>query len=80
MKIKVKYYSIQSDHILAVPAFSHSEIVEVSSYEKLDKYIKKQKDPYGHHYRKEKYLGFDYISNAGAVKVGLYKSPRVKKI
>jgi hypothetical protein len=80
VRYKIKYHSIQSDHILAVPQFSHSEIIECDSKVRLDTYIRSQKDEYGHHYKKGgKQFGFDYTSNAGGVKVKPYR-PKVKKI
>ncbi len=80
MRMKIKYYSIQSDHILAIPAYSRSEIVDVKSFKELQKYIESQKDGYGHKFKKKKSFGFDYTSVAGAVKVESYKPPKVKKI
>jgi len=80
MKVKIKYHTIQSDHILASPEFTHSEIVEYESKQKLQRYIESQKDGYGHNFKKDKSLGFDYISRAGGVKVEPYKPPKVKKI
>lgn len=85
MRYEIRYHSIQSDHILAIPEFSHREIVDAASPEKLRKYIEGQKDEYGNRYKKAKFkdkkmFGFDYVSSAGAVKVKKYKPPKVKKI
>jgi hypothetical protein len=85
MKSLVKYYSIQSDHLLAIPEYSHKEVVEHATPEKLRKYIEAQKDEYGGYYRKataerKKRFGFDYTSGSGAVKVEKYKPQKVKKI
>lgn len=91
MKIKISYHSIQSDHILAVPEFTHSEIVEATGLndKKLIKYISGQTDWYGNRFRKLgnsdkdkfiKRMGFAYTSPAGGAKVEEYKAPSVKKL
>lgn len=85
MKYEIRYHSIQSDHILAVPQFSHKEIVEAATPQKLRKYIESKKDEYSSPYKKadaksKKMFGFDYVSSAGGVKVKRYKPPKVKKI
>jgi len=78
-KYEIRYHSIQSDHILAIPEFSHKEIVKTTP-KKLQKYIESKTDEYGGHYKKEKEFGFDYVSNAGGVKVKLYKEPKIKEV
>lgn len=91
MKIKISYHSILSDHLLAVPEFTHSEIVEAKGFndKKLIKHISDKKDHYSNHFRKLsdrdkdkfiKMMGFDYTSHAGGVKVKEYKAPHVKKL
>jgi hypothetical protein len=87
MKIKINYHSIQSDHILAMPEFSHCEIVEAEGLNdpKLVNYITSQKDEYGSKFKKadkktKSLLGFDYISRAGGVKIEKYKEPKTKKL
>lgn len=80
MKIEITYCTIQSNHILAVPEPTHSEIVEVDSWKDLDKYIEKQSDLYGNRFKKDKSFGFRYISGAGGVKVKRYKPPKINKI
>jgi hypothetical protein len=81
MQYTISYYDI--DHgggLFAFPEFTRSEVVEADSRDDLVDYITKQKDLHGHHYRREKSFGFDYISNQGAVKVRVYAPPRIKKI
>jgi len=82
MKIKISYFDIMSDHILASPEFSSCEVVEANGLDdkKLDEYIISKQDFYGHHYKKEYSHGFDYISNQGAVKVEIYEEPKVKRL
>jgi len=85
MKIKISYYGIQSDHVLAIPKFTHSEIVETEYGfidPKLTEYISGQKDWDGYKFKKcaKKKFGFDYISKSGGVKVEVYKEPRIKKL
>jgi len=82
MRYEIRYHTIQSDHILAIPEFSHKEVVEATTPLKLRKYIESKKDEYGHHYKKAKKpsFGFDYTSNAGGVKVKPYKPPKVRKV
>ena len=84
MKIKISYCSIKSDHILAMPELTHSEIVEAEDLgdPKLVNYITSQKDWYGHKFRKDsrKTFGFNYTSNTGVVKVEEYKEPWVKEL
>ena len=79
MKIKIKYYYIKSDHILATPEYDHKEIVEVANQEDLDNYIFKQKDDYGNKFKKKTSYGFDYISHQGGIKIKIY-NPKIKKI
>jgi hypothetical protein len=82
MKYEIRYHTIQSDHLLAVPEFSHKEIVDAKTRQHVIRYVKKQKDEYGHHYKyhPEKRYGFDFTSNAGGVKIRKYKPPKVKRI
>jgi hypothetical protein len=85
MKYKITYCEIQSDHVFAVPTPYNSEVVDADTWEDLDKYILSKKDGYGHKYRKadkkrRTAFGFDYTSNAGAVKVTKYNNIKVKKI
>lgn len=80
-RYKINYHSIQSDHILATPEFTHSEIVEVDSDEKLQEYIESKTDGYDNHFKKEDkpFFGFDYISRTGGVKVEEY-NPKIIKL
>lgn len=82
MKIKIEYFEIQSDHILAVPEFFKSELVEADSLEdqKLVDYITSKTDGYKNHFVKENIMGFNYTSRTGAVKVSEYVEPTVKKL
>ncbi len=80
MKYVIRYYEIQSDHILATPEYSRSEIVEASSDHSLQKYIESKKDSYGNSFEKKKSFGFDYISHTGAVEVSIYTEPAIKRI
>ena len=80
MKYLIKYYEIQSDHILASPEYDRSEIIETSSSNDLKKYIESKKDQYGNNFKMKSDFGFDYISNSGAVKVSVYKEPVAKRI
>lgn len=78
MKYEIEYYTIQSDHILAVPQYSHSEIVD-STLPRIRKYIRGK----GYHLAKawtKKNFDFDFTNAWGAVKIKEYKSPKVKKI
>lgn len=84
-KYLVKYHYVMSDHILAVPAFHHKEVVEAASSADLRKYIEKQKDDWGFSFKKaspssKRMFGFDYTSKSGGVKVSAYKPPRIKKV
>lgn len=84
-KYEIRYYEIQSDHILAMPEFHHKEVVEAKFYNEALAYIRKQKDGYGHKYRlatdeEHKMFGFDFHSAAGAVKIRKYKPRKVKQI
>jgi hypothetical protein len=82
MKYIVKYFYIKTDHPLSIPQFNHREMIEVNSIKELDKYIKTKKDQYGNSFSKskDKFLGFDYTSNAGGIKVIEYKEPTFKRI
>ena len=87
MKIRITYCNILSDHILATPEETSSEIVEVKNMNDpaLKEYIEAKKDWYGHNFKKasvkdKKTLGFDYISHAGGVKLYEYVSPKIKKL
>ena len=79
VKYEIRYYLIKSDHFLAIPEFSHKEIVK-TTFKNLQKYIESKKDAYCNHYKKKKSFGFDYVSNTGGVKVKLYKEPIIKRI
>lgn len=82
MIVKINYYDIKSNHIFARPEFTKSELVECNGFddEKLISYIESKKDSYGNNFEKGKILGFDYISNAGGVKVKQYVYPEIKKL
>ena len=81
MKIRVQYFEIMSDHIFATPQYDREELVEATSLNdpKLIAYIESKKDFCGNNFKKSetKSYGFDYISNAGAVKVVKYIEPKV---
>jgi len=82
MKIRIEYHSIEyGAHIFATPQFTHSEIVEANGLDdpKLIEYITSKKDLYGCNFKiKDKpFMGFDYISNQGGVKVSVYKEPNI---
>jgi hypothetical protein len=85
MNIIISYHTIESDHVLATPEFTHSEVIEALGFDdpKLIKYIESKTDGYGHKFKKKKNFGFDYISRAGGVKVEEYKElekPKIKKL
>lgn len=88
MKIKITYCNIeQSSGIFAIPTPTNHEIVEADDLNDsaLIKYIQSKTDDAGNAFKKadahsKKFLGFDYISNQGGVKVEVYTSPKVKKI
>ena len=85
MKYEIRYHEIMSDHILAVPQFSHKEIIDAATPSAVRSYVESKKDGYGNHFKEastriKKLVGFDYTSSAGAVKVKKYKAPKVKKI
>ena len=85
MKILVKYYNIDNGaSIFAVPQFTHSEVVEVDGLNdpKLIEYITNKKDFHGCNFKKKDkpFMGFDYVSNQGGVKVSLYKEPNIIKL
>lgn len=84
MIVKIKYHEIMSDHILATPQFDRSELVECDGLDdpKLISYIESKKDHYSNNFKKskDKFLGFDYISHAGGVKVEEYVHPEIKKL
>jgi len=80
MKIQIEYHSIEHGaHIFAIPSFTYSEIVEVSSMKskKLQKHIESQTDEYGSSFKKidDDFFGFQYTSNQGGVKVKEYVEP-----
>lgn len=79
MKYLVRYYWIQSDHILATPEFHHEEIIECSGPREIKEYVEKQSDGWENKYKQKKSFGFDYISSQGGVKVSEY-NPKIKKI
>lgn len=79
MKYKIKYYEIQSDHILAVPQFSSEEIIEADSLASVDKYIRKKGYFKAKPATKENF-DFDYTNSWGAVKIKRYLPPKVKRI
>jgi hypothetical protein len=82
MKIRIIYHTIQSDHILATPEYTHEEVVEVKGFDdpKLVNYIESKTDGYGHKFKRKKNFGFDYISQAGGVVVKEYEKPKEPKI
>jgi hypothetical protein len=83
MKVKISYYYIKSDHLLASPEFDHFEIVEVHSlYDpKLKAYISTKKDDCGHPFVEyPNSFDFDYISNAGGIKLEEYIPVVIKKL
>jgi hypothetical protein len=82
MKYTIDYYWIDyGAHLFATPTYQKSENVECSSEENLRKYIESQKDAYGGFYKKnkKKFMGYDYISSQGGVKVRRYEEPKFKK-
>jgi len=76
--VKVSYHSIENGAgIFASPSYTHNELVETENGltdEMLINYIESKSDEYGNKFKKSKdtFMGFDYISNAGGVKVELY--------
>ncbi len=76
MKYQIDYYNLEfGAHIFSVPQYTNSEHVEVDSEEKLFDYISTKKDLYGGIFKKDdtKFMGFDFISNSGGVKVKKYE-------
>jgi hypothetical protein len=60
-----------------------SEIVDVDSWKKLDRYILSKRDAYNQYYKKSKKpysLGHRYTTHNGGVKVSIYKPPIISKI
>jgi len=80
MRKVVKYYGIKSDHLLAMPEFTHEEVIECDNEEQLVDYIQSQTDDWGNSFKKESSHGYDYISRLGGVKVNDYVGPVIKKI
>ena len=82
MKYIIEYYYIKSDHLLAIPEYDHKEIVEAKSIKILYDYIKSKKDEYGNpfHARTTKSFGFDFVSNAGGIKIKKYIRPKIKQL
>ncbi len=78
-KVIIEYYYIKSDHLLATPAFDHKEIIEGTD-KQIENYILKQKDPWNHKFKKKSFMGFNYISNQGAIKVLPYIKKKEKII
>jgi len=78
MKYEIRYHEIRSDHVLAVPEYTHKEVVD-STLPKIDKYLRKK----GYNRagaRTKKIFDFDFTNNWGAVKVKKYQPPKVKRI
>jgi len=73
MKYEIQYHEIKSDHMFATPVYDRSEWVECFEDSKLQTYIESQTDQFGHHFKKDESLGFDYISHFGGVKVKRYE-------
>ena len=85
MKILISYHSIgYGANLFATPEFTHSEIVEAKGLDdpKLIDYICNQKDLYDCKFEKKDkpFMGFDYVSNQGGVKVSLYNESKVIKL
>jgi hypothetical protein len=93
MLYRIKYYSVENGaSIFGMPQFTHEEIIEAKTEIELQAYIEKQKDEYGHRFKKFKkkgvkstfgsptQFGFAYTSNQGAVNVLPYLPPKIKKI
>ena len=70
--------------MMAIPEYVSKEYVECDGLDdpKLISYVESKKDFYNSNFKKskKKFLGFDYISRTGAVKVEEYVDPEIKKI
>jgi len=83
MKVKIKYYNIEyGANIFATPSFTSSEIVKCTDLNdpKLISYIENKKDLYGHKFKvsKKKFMGYNFTSNQGGVKISEYIEPNIK--
>lgn len=79
-KYKVTYNQIMSDHALATPEPVSSEIVEAEGWEDLVAYIENQQDLTPSYYKRKEVMGFQFVSNMGAVTVEVYEEPKIKQI
>ena len=85
MKIQIDYHSIgHGAQFFASPEFTNTIIVEAESLEdpKLIAFIESQQDHYDNNFELSptKFMGFDYISHQGGVKVKEYIEPKVYQI
>jgi len=81
MKVIIKYFGLESDHIFAQPTNNYkTENVEVTTMDEVDQHIEKQRDEYGHPFEKNEFNGFQYTSHTGGIKIELYKEPTFKTL
>ncbi|MFW6312021.1 MAG: hypothetical protein ACOC1K_07295 [Nanoarchaeota archaeon] len=76
MKIKIDFYEIMSDHVLATPQYFRSETIEAESTKdpKITEFLANRTDSYGYNYtpatdEDKKRFGFDFMSEQGAANV-----------
>jgi len=75
------YHSVEGNAgVISVPKETHREVVEYADQKSLDKYIITKSDRYGFKFKKKKFMGFQYVSRDGGVKVEPYVPPKIKKI
>ena len=81
MKYVIDYYWMDyGAHMFSTPTYQTSEYVNCENNEVLQSYIESQKDAYGGSYEKseDRFMGFDYISNQGGVKVREYEEIKIE--
>ena len=81
MKFRVDHYDIIDEHILATPKYTRTSFIEANGMKEVCKYLETQKDAWGHTYRmsNDRFMDFDMISNAGAVKIETYAEYEVSE-
>jgi len=85
MKFEVKHYDIVDNHILATPKYTKTSFIEAKGLKEVCEYLETQTDMWGHTYKmsNDRFMGFDMISNQGAVKIETYAEyelPEFRKI
>jgi len=83
MKTRINYYDIEHEsNMFAVPTFTRDEVVEHDNEQQLENYIQTQRDLHGFSYqlREDKFMGYDYISGQGGIKLEAYEPEDIKDL